>query len=81
MNPRIDPTDPANMTAEERLTEVASILAEGVLRLRKRQAGSAVIHPVESVEFPENGLEVPSETSLHGHRGIRGRRAENGDVR
>jgi hypothetical protein len=73
MNPRTDPTAPANMTPEERLAEVASILAEGVLRLRQRQAVSAPdgpgIHPVESVESAANGLEVPSETRLHGHRG------------
>ena len=51
----IDPTDPANMTPEERLTEIAAIRAEGVLRLRRRQAGSAPTHPhihgVESADF------------------------------
>ena len=30
-----DPTDPANMTPEERVAEVAAILADGVLRLRR----------------------------------------------
>jgi hypothetical protein len=68
-----DPTDPVNMTPEERLTEVAAIFAEGVLRLRHRGAipdpKLAVIHPVESVESAANGLEVPSETRLHGQRG------------
>ena len=70
---RIDPTDPANMTPAERLAEVAAIFAEGVLRLRRRAAGLTpkltVIHPVESTESAANGLEVPSETRLHGQRG------------
>jgi hypothetical protein len=73
MNPRTDPTDPANMTPDERLTEVASILAEGVLRLRRRQAVSAPdsprIHAVESGESGGIGLEVSPETRLHGQRG------------
>ena len=68
-----DPTNPANMTPEERLAEVAAILAEGVLRLRRRQAVAApeapLIHHVESEESAGNGLEVPSETRLHGQRG------------
>lgn len=73
MNPRIDPTAPANMSPEERLAEVAALLAAGVLRLRRRQAvacpDDAVIHPVESAESAGNDLEVPPETRLHGHRG------------
>ena len=68
-----DPTNPANMTPDERVAEVAAILAGGVLRLRRRQAVSAPddpqIHPVESLESVANGLEVPSETRLHGQRG------------
>jgi len=36
MNPRIDPTAPANMSPDERLAEVASILADGMLRLCQR---------------------------------------------
>ena len=66
-----DPTDPANMTPEERVAEVAAILAEGVLRLRRRAAVpagnvSAVENPLES---GEKGLEHVAETSPHGHRG------------
>jgi len=33
-----DPTDPADMTPEELLDEVAALLARGVLRLRQRAA-------------------------------------------
>lgn len=36
MSLRPDPTDPADMTADERLDEVASILARGILRLHGR---------------------------------------------
>ncbi len=36
-----DPTDPANMSSDDRLAEVAAILAEGVRRLRRRAAISA----------------------------------------
>ena len=34
----LDPTDPQNMTVEDRLNEVAAILARGVLRLHHRHA-------------------------------------------
>lgn len=37
---RNDPTDPMCMTTEERLGELASNLAAGVLRLHRRAAGS-----------------------------------------
>lgn len=36
MSLRPDPTDPADMTATERLDEVASIFARGILRLHGR---------------------------------------------
>jgi hypothetical protein len=36
MSLRLDPTDPADMTANERLDEVASIFACGILRLHGR---------------------------------------------
>ena len=68
-----DPTDPANMTPEERLAEVAAIFAEGVLRLRGQAAvpgpKTAVIHRVESVESAADGLDECAETSPHGQRG------------
>jgi hypothetical protein len=67
-----DPTDLVNMTPEERLAEIAAIFAEGVLRLRRRGAVPGpkltVIHRVESEQSAANGLEVPSETRLHGQR-------------
>jgi len=36
MSLRPDPTEPADMTADERLDEVACILARGILRLHGR---------------------------------------------
>jgi len=36
MSLRLDPTDPADMIPEERLDEVASIFARGILRLHGR---------------------------------------------
>jgi len=36
MSLRLDPTDPADMTADERLEEIASIFARGILRLHGR---------------------------------------------
>jgi len=37
MSLRHDPTDPEDMSPEDRLAEVAAILAEGVLRLRRHR--------------------------------------------
>lgn len=52
MTVRDDPTDPACMLPDERLAEVAGILAEGVLRLRRRAAASGnspvTVQPAES---------------------------------
>jgi len=68
-----DPTNPANMTPEERLAEVAAILAEGVLRLRRRSAVPAVpgdVPPVRNLlECGQNGLDECAGTSPHGQRG------------
>lgn len=36
MSLRPDPTDPADMTADQRLDQVASIFARGILRLHGR---------------------------------------------
>jgi hypothetical protein len=66
-------TDPARMTAGERLREVAAILAAGLLRLRARSALPTDPGQVPGPEnLPETGpdcLEVPSETVLSVHTG------------
>ena len=65
-----EPTDPASMTPEERLVEVAAILAAGVLRLRSRAAVSAPVGlPESSQESGRNCLDDCRETRLSGHRG------------
>jgi hypothetical protein len=65
--------DPALLTVDARLREIAAILAAGIVRLRARAA-----LPAKSVEPrpPENpsepapdGLEVRSETPLSVHDG------------
>ena len=68
-----DPTDPADLTPEQRLAEVSAILAAGVLRLRRRCAFSAKLPPSGNLQNPqesgESGLELCSETRLHVQRG------------
>ena len=65
-----DPSDPANMTPEERLAEVAAILGEGVLRLRRRGAVPEEVPPARNpLESEQTGLDECAETRLHGHRG------------
>ncbi len=65
-----DPTDPANMTSQQRVEEIASILAEGVLRLRRRGVVLAHSLPAKILSDSEqNGLDDSGETRLHGQRG------------
>jgi hypothetical protein len=65
--------DPAAMTADERLREVAAILAGGILRLRSRAA--LPTNPGQDSspkKLPESGqdcLEVSAETVLSVHKG------------
>jgi hypothetical protein len=65
-----DPTDPSNLTAEQRLEEIASILAAGVLRLHRHAAIPAASFPSG---FPPDsapsGLDNSPQTRLHGHGG------------
>ena len=62
-----DSTHPANMTPEERLAEVAAILAEGVLRLRRRSAVPASIQPIKVLTLRRMLLQVrkPSPPSFN----------------
>ena len=55
--------DPADMTTEERLEEVAAILAAGYLRLKARRRHLA--DPPESLKSPEKDLEVCPDVSPH----------------
>ena len=63
----------SHLTPDERLSEVASILAIGILRLRARAALSGQEGQGLAAEnSPESGppcLEVPDETVLSVHNG------------
>jgi hypothetical protein len=52
--------DPERMTADERLDEVADILAVGFLRLRKRKSAN------NSNEFGDFPLDFPAHQSVPG---------------
>ena len=56
----INALDPDRMTADERLDEVADILAAGVLRLRKRHSDS------NSNDLREVSLDFNGNQSMHG---------------
>ena len=59
------PDDPSSLTPDERRSEVASILAAGVLRLHARAAILGDELPAEiSPESATTCLEVPAETVL-----------------
>ena len=62
--------DPASMTPDERLSEVASIFAAGILRLHARAALSCDNPPPEkSQNSAPPGLELSDETVLSVNRG------------
>jgi hypothetical protein len=61
MSLRLDPTDPACMSAAERHDEVASILARGILRLHGRVA--SIDDAGQNVEnSPRTCLDLPPES-------------------
>jgi hypothetical protein len=65
--------DPTFLTPDERLAEVASILAAGILRLHARAAmpddAEPRLAPENPAESGSSGLEVPGETVLSVHNG------------
>lgn len=73
MSLRHDPTDPACITPEERLAEVAAVLAEGMLRLRQRSGILPTSTPPEisgnPLESGQIGLELSAKSRLHGQHG------------
>ena len=56
-----------DLTAEQRLHRIASLLAVGLLRLRPRFPVSD--GPKKLPELSANGLELPREMRLSGHAG------------
>ena len=67
------PDDPMSLTPEERLRELAGILAAAVLRVRSRPASPADLgqHPGRKnlAESGADGLELPRQTVLSVHTG------------
>jgi hypothetical protein len=61
--------DAALLRPDERLREVAAILAAGVLRLRQRAALPTDDAQKKPSEFAADGLEVLNETVLSVHTG------------
>jgi hypothetical protein len=59
------------LTDEQRLREIAGILAAGILRLHSRTAlpPGQTPGPKKPADSSLNDLEVPSETRLIGHSG------------
>lgn len=70
--------DPSRLTPDERLSEVASILAAGVLRFAARAALSDAAPELPAPEIPAESasscLEVSDETVLSVHNGLQGRK-------
>lgn len=64
-----DPTDPAHLSPEERIAEVAAILAEGVFRLRRQGISTPIPAIQENTESSGNGLEVSAASCPDGPRG------------
>jgi hypothetical protein len=66
MSAAFDPSHPESMTADERLAEIANILADGALRLRQR-AALATVSPLSlPAESSQIRLDVCPETRTHG---------------
>ncbi|HEV7300713.1 MAG TPA: hypothetical protein VGN72_15210 [Tepidisphaeraceae bacterium] len=67
----LDPTDPSAMTVEDRLREVAAILARGVLRLYRRGALGPEDHsnpgPSFHSESAQDRLDVSARMQHMGH--------------
>jgi len=58
------PIRPDKMTPGDRFREIATILAEGVLRARKRREPAAGPSSEKVLESAAQGLEVPRDTRL-----------------
>ena len=66
------PLDPALLTPDEQLRELARILAAGLLRLRRRPPSPAAAPPPTPKIPPKSvsdGLELPGEMRLSVHTG------------
>jgi hypothetical protein len=70
---RPPPLDPTSLTPDERLRELAALLARGLLRLHERRLLPGADGPTSPPEKPpesvSNCLELPGETRLSVHTG------------
>jgi hypothetical protein len=64
-----DPTDPRDLTPQQRLDAVAAILAVGTGRVLALRAPPAAAPPETREESAQNQLDVSPETRLHVPRG------------
>jgi hypothetical protein len=64
-----DPTDPAHFTPEQRLDELAAILAAGVRRALALRATPVPASPELPAECARDGLDPSRVQSVHGPRG------------
>ncbi len=74
MSLRPDPTDPAGMTPGQRLEEIASILARGVLRVQRRDTSPLNV-PREHLDSAFPRLELSDHDRPHD---VAGERPEKG---
>ena len=65
----IDPSHPAAMTPEQRRTELATILAAGVIRHVEQRHLAAVPMSKNAADSGETRLEVPPDPRPYGPRG------------
>lgn len=64
-----DSNHPRNMSPEARVSAIASIMALGVLRLRRSLSASGKESGSESPESGDIGLEPREDSRLHVHNG------------
>lgn len=64
-----DPSDPRSLTPDQRLNDIAAILAKGIRRLLSVRAGAAPAAPQAAEQISsnssQNGLDDSPETRLH----------------
>ena len=69
--------DPDQMTPQQRLDEIAAILAVGILRIRRHPSMARPPEPPD-MNSERNSLEVFGQTPLHGADGLTPARANEG---
>lgn len=60
-----DPTDPRHLSPDQRLDQVAAILATGLRRALAVRVASGILVQQIPPESEQNGLDVPPQKSVH----------------